>query len=296
MLDQASFHSGVKVEVPVYEDISKGAVYKTSNLKDQFQRPIITARGNKSTSYKATVTLKTCIHGHLDISITPPVPATLIVLEYSLNAISKNKYSTAYTSLVFAPYLETGNAIAGKAPEVLAWGPHTSKAHVTKVKQNQTKDRKFEGLDLNVLGNGGGVEGSWGSSTVRDGTRTYFQLLQSDKSLSGDAGTGYDGVWWHMSQNAYEDDGVPPKIVTAVLVKRDSETEKFQATFLLSLQAEKWHKVRQAWERFWGIVIDDPIWFDPTSPRVGGDGIEEGHLGRLKVDELGSFENPPVVK
>lgn len=302
MLDQASFLSGAAVEVPVYEDPSKGAAYKTSNLENQFQRPIVTARGQKSTAYKATVTLKTCIHGHLDKSAPSPVPATLIVLEYSLNAIAKNKYSTAFTSLEFAPYVEPGKdkkkVTTGKSPEVIAWGPHTSKTHVTTALQSKDKHRKFEGLNLNVLGNGGGIDGTWGSSTTTEGTKTYFQLLQSDKSLSGDAGTGYDGVWWHLAQNEYEDDGVPPKIVTAVLVQRESEIEKFQCKFVLNLQAESWHKVRKTWERFWKIAVDDPIWFDPTMPSVGGDEIPPcmgQYLGRLKVDELGSFENPPVV-
>lgn len=305
MLDQVSLLSGAEVEVPVYEDTSKGAAYKTSNLKDQFQRPIFTARGAKSNAYKATVTLKTCIHGHLNKSVLSPVPATLMVLEYNLNAIAKNRYSTAFTSLEFAPYVEPGKnekkAVTGtgKSPEVIAWGPHTTKAHVTTAKASKEKNSKFECLNLNVLGNGGGIDGSWGRSTSTEGTKTYFQLLQSDKFLSGAAGTGYDGVWWSLAQNEYQEDGMPPKIVTAVLVKRESETEKFQCTFVLNLEAERWHKVRKAWERFWGIVVDDPVWFDPTLPSVGGDGIPPclgEYLGRLKVDELGSFENPPVVR
>lgn len=302
MLDQASILSGFEVEVPVYEDPSKGADYKISNLDGQFQRNIFTARGQKSSAYKATVTLKTCIHGHLDKSVPSPVPATLLVLEYSLNAISKNKYSTAFTSLEFAPYIESGknnkSTATGKAPEVVAWGPRNSKAHITAVNQSKVQGRKFEGLNVDILGNGGGINVNWGSETTTEGLKTYFQLLQSDRSLSGAAGTGYDGVWWSMAQNEYEEDGVPPKVVTAVLVQRESETEKFQCKFVLNLQAEKWHKVRKMWERFWGIVEDDPVWFDPTLPNVGGDSIPPclaEYLGRLKVDDLGSFENAPIV-
>jgi hypothetical protein len=299
MLDQDSFLSGSEIDIPIYEDTEKGAAFRTSNLDNQFQRPIFTARGKKSSAYKATVTLKTCIHGHLDKSVAKPIPATLIVLEYSLNALDETKYATAFTSLEFQPYSGPGaTGPVAPAPTVVAWSPHTSKGNVSTVKESKEKDRKFEGLNLNVLGNGGGIDMSVGNATTTDGTRTYFQLVQSDKSLSGNAGTGYDGVWWHLAQNAYNEDGVPPKLVTAVLVQRESESAKFQCTFVLNVEAKWWHKARAKWERFWGIVVDDPVWFDPTLPAVGGDLIPpclDEYLGHLKVDDLGSFENPPVV-
>ncbi|KAE8443863.1 hypothetical protein EG329_001272 [Mollisiaceae sp. DMI_Dod_QoI] len=297
-------------EIAVYHDDDKGGTLKTSNLKGQYQRPIITSRGKKSTDYKATCILKTCVHGHLDSSTPTPIPASLIVLEYSLNALANNKYISAYTELQFSPGIldkktkppTASSTNTSTPPQVLAWAPHTSKANLTSASKTKTKDRKFEGLKLDILGNGGELSTSLGNSTTSTGNRTYFQLLQSDKALSAKAGTGADVVWWAMQQNQFEKDGVPPAITCAVLVQRDvgDAKEKFSAKFVLTLEAEKKHAARESWNRFWGIVQDDPVLFDPTLPKVGGEGVDEGHLDWYRVNDdlerMGHFENPPVVE
>lgn len=181
---------------------------------------------------------------------------------------------------------------------MIAWAPKTAKAHVTTAEERKTKDRKFEELRLDVLGNGGKISAPLGNSTTEVGTRNYFQYISSDKSLSGKAGTGYNRVWWHMEENKREKDGVPPSITTAVLLERKDD-EKFSGKFVLNLQATKLHKARNEWNRFWGIVEDDSVLFDPKLPKYGGEGIQEGYLGLYRVsddlEDMGHFENPPVV-
>lgn len=299
MIDQTALSKGKKFAV--LEDLSQGAAYKTKNEKDQFQRPVVTSRGAKSVKYKTTVTLTTCVHGYLDALATPAVPASLIVLEYSLNAISDEKYATAYTSLEFS---KMDPAAAGKGPKIVAWSPHSSKAHLSKVDEVKTKDRRFEGVKIDAMGNGGEINGAWGTSTETTAEREYFQVIQSDKQQSGSSGTGCDGVWWSMRQNPDLKDGVPPTLKTAILVRRDvaAADAKFVGTFILNPHATKRHAFKDRWNNWWGVVEDDPILFDPTLPKLGGEGIPAGKLGELCVGEgyedlrdLGYFKNLRVL-
>jgi hypothetical protein len=258
----------------------------------------VTSRGSISSTYTATCTLKTCVHGYLDSSIPSPIPATLIVLEYNLSNPSSNKYTEVFTAFEFSSGIGKKGTGGEEGPHVIAWAPKTAKAHVTTAEERKTKDRKFEELRLDVLGNGGKISAPLGNSTTEVGTRNYFQYISSDKSLSGKGGTGYNRVWWHMEENKREKDGVPPSITTAVLLERKDD-EKFSGKFVLNLQATKLHKARNEWNRFWGIVEDDSVLFDPKLPKYGGEGIQEGYLGLYRVnddlEDMGHFENPPVV-
>ncbi|KAH6705322.1 hypothetical protein BKA61DRAFT_147672 [Leptodontidium sp. MPI-SDFR-AT-0119] len=290
----------VNADLPIYEDISKGAELKTRNPKrDPLQRQIITDRGRNSTEFKATVRLAACVHGFLDSSVEHPTPASLIILEYSLNSLhEKHKYRSLFTELVFSCADE--EADPELTPQIIAFAPFEKavSAHGIDVEETKSTALKLDSLTINApAGLGVTIGGPLGKEAEKKYTRRYAQLLQASRHVSKDDVPGYDTIWWSMQQNDELKDGIPTTFRIAVLLQRQNR-ERFTADFRMKLDAGTWYNTLRRWEDFWGLCeTDDPIIFDPQlEPRGEVEGIMGTNLGQLRdgsdLKTLGQFWNP----
>jgi hypothetical protein len=296
MLDQSELAN--PTEYSIYEDLSQGAHLKTTNdPSDPYQRDVITSRGRKS-QFKALVTLTSCVHGHLDSSVNNPVPATLVILHYELHCLSgRHKFDTAYTELEFSNEVRTSPP---NEPHVIALAPFhqtaTANERTTEVVRNSGS--RLEGVGADVLGIGAHIYGNVGTAVEEMYEQRHFQLLQASREMSRYASAGPNIVWWNMRATQHpgeKSEGIPPVLRVAALVQR-KDYAKFQAKFLLRLEAGVWYRAGASWKNFWGIGSDDPILFDPSRDPVGGEGIDKDNLGKLMtgtdLQTLGFFRNP----
>lgn len=287
----------------VFEDLFYGAELKTRNPRDDpRQREVITDRGRASNEFKATARLAVCVHGFLDSTISSPVPASLIVFEFTLNSLHrKHTYRSLYTSLAFN--ISDPNADPKTTPQIIAFAPFEKavSAHGVDVEKKKTKNTALQ--SVSVIGPGGAgatIGGNISRGLEQNYKKRYTQLLQASRHISHDGSLGYDTAWWNMRENEVLHDGIPTSLRIAVLLQRASRDEKFVGNFTMKLDAGVWYKVKERWNDFWGLVeLDDPVIFDPSLPPLGEmEGIDPENLGALRNGEdlqtLGAFWNPVV--
>jgi hypothetical protein len=298
LLDCPDLESSPLASIEIFEDLTQGATLRTRNKPEtQEQRPVVTARGNRSLRYKSAVELATCVHGVLDDKATPPVPATLIILNYRLNGLARGKsnYAQVYTELEFA------NMVRGSPqtePFVRAFVPFSVSGYDQEtVREKLVKDTyKVTELGIKVQGVKANLGGDLGHELEETRRKRYFQLLQGSVSSVKDGMKGYDTVWWDLRQNDNTEEGVPSLFSTAMLVLRADMTTEFKAMFRLALRTGWLDGMTNRLTKFFGISRDDPIRFNPRLPPYGmPDWVDKNQLGKLLVDEemnkLGGYQN-----
>lgn len=290
--------------LPVFEDLSHGAALKTTNPKDDpRQRQVVTDRGRESSEFKATVRLAACVHGVLDGTADVPVPASLIILQYTLNSLHpKHTYRSLYTILNFAAAAaDSADVDPRMNPQIIAFAPF-AKAAAPRGVEVEEKRTKEAGLQSISATGPGGIGMTLGGNVSRGAeaqyNKRYAQLLQASRHVSQDGSLGYDTAWWNMRQSQVLRDGIPTTLRVAVLLQRASPDKGFICDFKMKLDAGTWYKVKERWNDFWGLLeSDDPILFDPNLPPMGEvEDIDSGNLGTLRKGEdlqtLGAFWNP----
>jgi hypothetical protein len=286
------------VSIEFFEDISQGAILRTRNVPaDQKHRSIVTSRGDKSRTYKSIVLLTTVVHGFLDADATPPIPATLIVLDYRLNGLKKKKpnYASVYTELEFA---NTTPGLPVQEPFVRAFAPFDQAGfdQETWKEEHITTTYKITALEIDAGIGSGRVEGDLGQERERTEKKRYFQLFQASCLSVKDGMKGCDTVWWNLRQSEGTKEGVPPLFRTAVLIERSDEQSQFKARFIMALETGWWTSTKNKFDRWFGISKDDPLLFDPTEQDRGcPEGVDKRRLGKLMEKEdlsgLGGYRN-----
>jgi hypothetical protein len=288
----------------VFEDLSHSAALKTTNPEDDpRQRQVITDRGRESSEFKATVRLAACVHGVLDRTAATPVPASLIILQFTLNSLHrKHTYRSLYTVLSFAAdAADSADVDPRTNPQIIAFAPFekATAAHGVEVEKTRTKEVGLH--NASITGPGGigvALSGNVSRGEQKQYQMRYAQLLQASRHVSHHGSLGYDTVWWNMRESQVLRDGIPTALRVAVLLQRSSLDKRFIANFKMRLDAGTWYKVKERWNDFWGLLeSDDPIVFDPNLPPMGEmEGIDPENLGNLRkgddLQTLGAFWNP----
>lgn len=287
------------IEVHFFDDPTNGATLKTKNdPSDPYQRSVVTSYRGRPSSYKALVTLRTCVHGYLDSNDQPRLPATLVALEIQLNSLDHDsQYKSMYAELKFSNMTFTSFM---NEPQVIAYSPFETpvRARETTERVTKTSQEKITSVEGGAVGIRGTVGFDIGRTKTTIGENRHFQLLQASREMSTDMGSGPNVVWWHMmasTDSGRGPEGIPPILNVTALVQR-KDMAKFQADFKLRLQAGAWHDSVRAFLTFWGIGRDEPILFDPSRSPVGGTGINPENLKNLVTDgilgKIGFAKNP----
>ncbi|KAL7897584.1 hypothetical protein HDV63DRAFT_367779 [Trichoderma sp. SZMC 28014] len=146
-------------------------------------------------------------------------PMTLVVLKFVLQTFDKDlRVETIKATLQF----KDANQERGDDPEVQAWAPfHDSEdwnATGAQIKttrnMNATASGGYDGASLS-LGWDKGREITWDQAAFDEGRSILVKSKRKQRPI---------GVTWSLKQNKLQQQGVPPVILTAVLIKRTSDS------------------------------------------------------------------------
>ena len=104
------------------------------------------------------------------------------------------------------------------------------------------------------------------TSVIEDMYFTKFQGITI--SAKGPGRKGPNQVIWSTAQNASKKDGIPPRITTALLLKRGPG--QFKCVFEITAKVDRRQEIREKFDKLVGFTeADDPVIFDPTLPPRG---------------------------
>ncbi len=274
------------LDIPFYEVLGGEGELRTQNQPGQIQRETITDRGAK-TKFRVQATLHAYVHGTLDSTSEPKVPASIIVLEYQLKSLeADSSFENVYTELKFREVTNANQENPSKSrPNVKKLEPFrdTDRWNVTSAEISDTiyGEGKIGGSAGPVT-----LEATVGKEHGNDHKQKYY--------IEGDAGKHFDAktqtnnkAWWNIKQNQSQKDGIPRNFRVAVLLERSGDAD-FEAKFTLDVKAGFRYTASKVWTWCTGRAeIDDPIVFRPSKSSQDVKGIDDpSNLGEVDLAAL----------
>lgn len=217
-------------------------------------------------------------------------PMTLVVLKFVLQTFNKDlRVETIKATLQFKDV----DKERGDDPEVQAWAPfHDSEDWNTtggEIKStthmNATASGGYAGSSLS-LGWDKGHEITWNQAAFDEGRSILVKSKRRQRPI---------GVTWSLKQNKLQQQGVPPVIWTAVLIKRTSDSP-YLVKFRMDLRTGTHRDVKSKSLQFLRIKPGDTSSFTAT-PNPGvwdkkncfGEGENIRDSGRVDLYNLGKL-------
>jgi hypothetical protein len=261
---------------------NEGEVRTRQNFPGQIQRQVITDRSGGQ--YMIQAVLRSCVHGQWDP--TDNRPASLIVVDYKLVALSEGaRFSSMHTRFSFSDE----SSAAPSDPIVKSFGPFEKTARWNLSTEGQTKT---PGINASLAPEVAGTK--VGELSYHRDTETRKDRLYFDRGTSGLEYNIKDQkahtVWWNISQNRSQDNGIPVNFRVAMLIERKSMA-KFKGTFEITARGGFGYRVQELINRFiLKTDVDDDIIFDPQAEALGND-LEDAEGNAVLIDstKLGSL-------
>lgn len=252
----------------------EGEVRTRQKYPGQVQRAVITDRSKGP--YKIQAVLRSCVHGQWDSASNRPT--SLIVVDYQLVTLPEGtRFSSMYTRFTFS---DDGTA-APSSPEVKGFGPFKETARFNISTEGQTDSSGFVANASPEFTGSKAGNLSYNKGGERKKDRLYFDRGVGGLEYAGDQRA--HAVWWNISQNRSQDNGIPINFRVAMLVERKS-LAKFKATFEITAHGGLGYFKEKMIDKFVRKTdIDDDIIFDPAAEPFGND-LEDAEGNTVQVD------------
>lgn len=224
---------------------------------------------------------KDVVHGYLKDGEDP---ATLIVYEFQFDPRKPGRrIISGDAKFVFAP------RNGGSEPEVLKIAPK-GRMTLVQTKQTESLTNSAEGkLGAAQFGAELGGTVKWEKTVSRE-TTDATTIVGSIDTKGRNYGAP-NAVSWTLMENKSAKTGVPAFFRTAVLLKREDDSE-FESSFDIKVSADM---VSRLSNLFGKTPIDDPIIYDPSMPPTDKlRKYDTDNLGEIDLLELSfvAFTNP----
>jgi hypothetical protein len=298
----------------------------------------------KDAKYKVDIDIRTCIHGYL--ASNKEVSATLIVFDVQLVCTSNKgifdyfnmevEFQDKFASQKNSWYkfgwrkIESEKTEPSKIkssavvePAIMTTAPFVAEEHDNKdvvdfKRENSKVNRKNINSGVGVgnqaarMGASGAVENT--ISTKEETTGKYLYFSKGSSNTRCDASGRRYAVWWNVKKssnpNSKDDAGIHPNYRFAVLLKRNHETEPFEAQVQLTIKADSARRsqmfgpetainrpalIKRLSEALLGDEVNSakliPVVFDPKIKREGKcDGIDGKMIDRKNLGKWADHE------
>jgi hypothetical protein len=168
--------------------------------------------------------------------------ATLIVLLFQFyRASSKVRFKSASIEMEF----DRGEGTS--TPQVMNIAP----ADTWFLDHSVQKMETTYSSTANIQGTGGpaqatlGVTGTW----KRSSEKGYWVTIQGIPSTKGVSSPYNDKVRWDVWENSDTEEGIPMRLQTAVLLRRDKGNKKFTASLAITGDVDAWSSIKEKTKR-----------------------------------------------
>lgn len=264
-----------------------GSSFRTQNMPGQLQRQSLVDRGSNS-DFTVQGDLINVIHGRFS---PDGKPATLIVAEFRfLSADSSRRFRAATIELQFAESLDPDSK-GFDDPEVVRIAP-AGNNYLNPTQEVWTTTRTSSasavaGVDSAKLG------GSLSWEISKSFEKEYQAVVNGAVRLEGRNYGKKNQARWNLLENASSRDAIPSLLRTGVLLVR-KDNEDFLATIKIKAKVDILHSLHSKFQNLLGTTPkDDPVFFDPDLPPVGGipEGLELDNLSGYDLTKLSAAES-----